>query len=114
MLVGRLRERAGLLSHFLFYPRCCVNLSFLSFPSNLLEHRFLLFLGLSLTKEQRGEIIELVLEGKKTERRIAYLMGIPKSTVHDVLHQSKTGHTLDRHIGRPQPRAQGPSPAEVA
>ena len=65
MLVGRLRERAGLLSHFLFYPRCCVNLSFLSFPSNLLEHSFLLFLGLSLTKEQRGEIIELVLEGKR-------------------------------------------------
>jgi len=26
-------------------------------------------------------------------------MGIPKSTVHDVLHQFKTGHTLDRHTG---------------
>jgi transposase len=64
---------------------------------------------MSLTKAQRGQIIELALEGKKTERGIARLMGIPKTTVHDVLHQFKTEHTLDRHSGSGRPRAMDPA-----
>jgi transposase len=70
---------------------------------NTAKLRFLLFLGMSLTKEQKGQIIELALVEKKTERRIARLMGCSKTEVHNVLHQFKTEHHLDRHKGSGRP-----------
>lgn len=58
---------------------------------------------MSLSKEQRGEIIELAFVGKKTERRIARLMGCSKTAVHNLLLQFKTEHHLDRHTGSGRP-----------